>query len=115
MQVTITRLPTALSILSIPRSRLDALSHPLLRALLQPSPAFLSITCNALELSLFADLDPESLRAFEAISTADHVAGSSTAPDPVEISRDRWSVLQIESHSDQLGTLALLLISLLPI
>lgn len=103
MQVTISRLSTV-SIVSIPRPRLDALSHPLLRVLLQPSPAFLSITCNALELSLFADLDPESLRAFETISSADHAAGSSTCPDPLEVSRDRWSVLQIDSHSDQLGS-----------
>ncbi|KAJ7721183.1 hypothetical protein DFH07DRAFT_858084 [Mycena maculata] len=102
MQVTITRLPTAVSIVSIPRPRLDVLSHPLLRVLLQPAPAFLSITCNALELSLFADLDPESLSAFQAVSTADHASGSSTALDPVEISCDRWSVLQIDSHSDQL-------------
>ncbi|KAF7352582.1 ACT-7 domain-containing protein [Mycena venus] len=103
MQVTITRLPTALSIVSIPRSRLDALSHPVLRALLQPNPSFLSITCNALELSLFAE--PDSLRAFDAIARADQAATSSNctrALEPVEISHDRWNVLQIDSHSDQL-------------
>ncbi|KAJ6538568.1 hypothetical protein DFH09DRAFT_1177246 [Mycena vulgaris] len=101
MQVTITRLPTAVSIVSIPRARLDALSHPVLRALLHPAPAFLSITCNALELSLFAE--PESLTAFDAIARADR-ASTSSSPDlePVEISHDRWSVLQIDSHSDQL-------------
>ncbi|KAJ7490335.1 hypothetical protein B0H11DRAFT_2278072 [Mycena galericulata] len=102
MQVTITRLPTAVHIVSIPRNRLPSLSHPILRSLLGPSPAFLSIICNALELSLFADLDPDSLRAFDAISAADHRQGSPTAIDPVEVSRDRWSVLQIDSHSDQL-------------
>ncbi|KAJ7904767.1 hypothetical protein B0H14DRAFT_3103476 [Mycena olivaceomarginata] len=104
MQVTITRLPTALSIVSIPRSRLDALSHPVLRALLQPNPQFLCITCNALELSLFAE--PESLRAFDAIAQADQAAASSSncpqTLESVEISHDRWSVLQIDSHSDQL-------------
>ncbi|KAJ6490337.1 hypothetical protein C8R47DRAFT_1014533 [Mycena vitilis] len=103
MQVTITRLPTALSIVSIPRSRLDALSHPVLRALLQPNPAFLSITCNALELSLFAE--PDSLLAFDAIARADQAASTSSstgALEPVEISHDRWCVLQIDSHSDQL-------------
>ncbi|KAJ7781004.1 hypothetical protein B0H16DRAFT_604226 [Mycena metata] len=100
--ITITRLPTALSIVSIPRARLDALSHPVLRALLQPNPAFLSITCNALELSLFAE--PESLRAFDAIARADGSNGRNGAVglEPVEISHDRWSVLQIDSHSDQL-------------
>ncbi|KAJ7180349.1 hypothetical protein C8R43DRAFT_398517 [Mycena crocata] len=106
MQVTITRLPAAVSIVSIPRTRLDALSHPVLRALLQPDPAFLSITCNALELSLFAE--PESLRAFDAIARADQKLASGSARngseslEPVEISHDRWSVLQIDSHSDQL-------------
>ncbi|KAJ7178911.1 hypothetical protein C8R46DRAFT_618532 [Mycena filopes] len=98
--ITITRLPTALSIVSIPRSRLDALSHPVLRALLQLDPPFLSITCNALELSLFAE--PESLRAFDAIARADLASSSSGALEPLEISHDRWSVLQIDSHSDQL-------------
>ncbi|KAF7355523.1 ACT-7 domain-containing protein [Mycena sanguinolenta] len=98
MQVTITRLPTAVSIVSIPRSRLDALSHPVLHALLQPNPSFLSITCNALELSLFAE--PECLRAFDAVAQADQ--GSAQSLEPVEISHDRWSVLQIDSHSDQL-------------
>ncbi|KAJ7232206.1 hypothetical protein B0H12DRAFT_1239696 [Mycena haematopus] len=97
MQVTITRLPTAVSIVSIPRARLDALSHPVLHALLQPNPPFLSITCNALELSLFAE--PERLRAFDAIAQADH---NTQSLEPVEISHDRWSVLQIDSHSDQL-------------
>ncbi|KAJ7653494.1 hypothetical protein B0H17DRAFT_1214669 [Mycena rosella] len=96
---TITRLPTAVHIVSIPRARLDALSHPVLRALLHPSPAFLSITCNALELSLFAE--PESLRAFDAIARADY-ASSADGLEPVEISHDSWSVLQIDSHSDQL-------------
>ncbi|KAJ7044583.1 hypothetical protein C8F04DRAFT_1249857 [Mycena alexandri] len=101
--ITITRLPTALSIVSIPRARLDALSHPVLRALLQPDPAFLSITCNALELSLFAE--PESLRAFDAIARADLASNGcngTEALERVEISHDRWSVLQIDSHSDQL-------------
>ncbi|KAK7054260.1 ACT-7 domain-containing protein [Favolaschia claudopus] len=103
MQVTITRLPTALSIVSIPRSRLDALSHPVLRALLQPNPSFLSITCNTLELSLFAE--PQSLSAFDAIARADQSASNCVgvqALEPVEISHERWSVLQIDSHSDQL-------------
>ncbi|KAF8195635.1 hypothetical protein K438DRAFT_1718835 [Mycena galopus ATCC 62051] len=102
MQVTITRLPTAVSIVSIPRSRLDALSHPVLHALLQPNPPFLSITCNALELSLFAE--PDCLYPFDAIARADEAARSNSAeaPEPVEISHDRWSVLQIDSHSDQL-------------
>ncbi|KAJ6515640.1 hypothetical protein C8R45DRAFT_957192 [Mycena sanguinolenta] len=96
MQVTITRLPTAVSIVSIPRSRLDAL--PVLHVLLQPNPSFLSITCNALELSLFAE--PECLRAFDAIAQADQ--NSAQSLEPLEISHDRWSVLQIDSHSDQL-------------
>ncbi|KAJ7094542.1 hypothetical protein B0H15DRAFT_127405 [Mycena belliarum] len=98
MQVTITRLPTAVNIISIPRPRLDALSHPVLRALLHPAPAFLSVTCNALELSLFAE--PAALHAFDAIARADARATDGT--EPVEISHDRWSVLQIDSHSDQL-------------
>ncbi|KAJ7228406.1 hypothetical protein GGX14DRAFT_413017 [Mycena pura] len=107
VQVTITRLPTSLSIVSIPRSRLDALSHPVLRTLLQPNPAFLSITCNTIELSLFAE--HEFLSAFDAIARTDQALtgstdsnGTSALLEPVEISHERWCVLQIDSHSDKL-------------
>ncbi|KAJ7129417.1 hypothetical protein C8R44DRAFT_829938 [Mycena epipterygia] len=104
MQATISCLPGAVRICSIPRRRLESLSHPVLRALLHPAPAFLSITCNALELSLFAE--PESLRALEAIARAelsnDASNASNATTEPIEISEDRWSVLQIDSHSDQL-------------
>ncbi|KAJ7498679.1 hypothetical protein FB451DRAFT_1161382 [Mycena latifolia] len=98
MQVTITRLPAPVNIVSIPRSRLDALSHPVLHALLHPAPAFLSITCNALELSLFGE--PDSLRPFDAIARADALT-----PDlePVEISMTagrpaRYGVFFITPH-----------------
>ncbi|KAJ6628945.1 hypothetical protein B0H10DRAFT_2160830 [Mycena sp. CBHHK59/15] len=110
MQVTISRLPTTVSIVSIPRPRLSDLSHPVLRCLLQPQPAFLSITCNELELSLFAD--HHLLHDFDHIAAADADRQRHAGPDAgsaqrapfesIEVSHDRWSVLQIDSHSDQL-------------
>ncbi|KAJ7639053.1 hypothetical protein FB45DRAFT_1055244 [Roridomyces roridus] len=93
--ISITRLPQTVSVVSIPRARLDALSHPLLRVLLKPNPSFLSIICNSLELALYAELDAHSIRAFRS-------ASDQAAAVKLEISEDQWSVLQIDSHSDQL-------------
>ncbi|KAF8812222.1 hypothetical protein BYT27DRAFT_7087613 [Phlegmacium glaucopus] len=115
MQVTITLLPVSLSLVHIPRSRLNHLSHPVLRQILQPNPAFLNITCNEIELSIFAE--HHILHDFEPISRRDRHrqrsrsgSGSSRkAPpnspvhEPVEISCERWNVLQIDSHNDQIG------------
>ncbi|KAJ7068550.1 hypothetical protein C8F01DRAFT_1118523 [Mycena amicta] len=98
VHITITRLPTKLSIVSIPRSRLDTLTHPVLRLLLQPNSVFFSITANLIELSLFADSD--SVGAFDAIARADQASPQTV--EPVQVSNDRWCVLQIDSHSDQL-------------
>lgn len=110
---TIQLLPVTLSIVHVPRSRVHDLFHPLLRQLLLPSPAFLNITCNELELSLFAE--HHLLRDFEPLAKKDakrlHArergrTSSKTRPsewEPVEFSADRWNVLQIDSHSDQHG------------
>ncbi|KAF8969424.1 hypothetical protein BDZ97DRAFT_1795567 [Flammula alnicola] len=115
MQVTIALLPVSLSLVHIPRSRLDSLSHPILRQLLHPNPAFLNITCNEIELSIFAE--HHILQDFEPVARKDRHrqrsrsgSGSSkkstshSAPpyEPVEISYEKWSVLQIDSHSDQI-------------
>ena len=114
MQVTITLLPVSLSLVHIPRSRLTHLTHPVLRQILQPNPAFLNITCNEIELSVFAEHD--MLQDFEVISRKDrhrkklsrlesYPAPSPTAPvrEHVEISYEKWNVLQIDSHNDQIG------------
>ncbi|PPQ77674.1 hypothetical protein CVT25_011109 [Psilocybe cyanescens] len=117
MQVTISLLPVSLSLVHIPRSRLDSLSHPVLRQLLHPNPAFLNITCNEIELSVFAE--HHMLQDFDPIARKDRRrqrsrsgSGSSrkSAPqstslyEPVEISYEKWSVLQIDSHSDQMDS-----------
>lgn len=116
MQVTITLLPVSLSLVHIPRSRLNSLFHPVLRQILQPNPAFLNITCNEIELSIFAE--HHMLRDFEPISRRDRHrqrsrsgSGSSRKPPPdnpvcehIEISYEKWNVLQIDSHNDQIGT-----------
>ncbi|KIL00503.1 hypothetical protein PAXRUDRAFT_29754 [Paxillus rubicundulus Ve08.2h10] len=112
--VTITLLPVTLSLVHIPRSRLPQLSHAVLRQILQPNPTFLNVTCNEIELSLFAE--HRILEDFEAIARRDRQrqrsrsgSGSSrkrTMPsdaDRVEISYEKWNVLQIDSHSDQLA------------
>ena len=115
MQVTISLIPASLSLVHIPRSRLAHLSHPVLRQILQPKPTFLNITCNEVELSIFAD--ESVLKDFEPIARRDRYkqrsrSGSSgsgrnrsgsTDGDLVEISCEEWSVLQIDSHSDQMG------------
>ncbi len=113
MQVTISLLPVSLSLVQIPRSRLSQLSYPVLHHVLQPSHTFLNITCNEIELSLFADQD--ILPSFEPIARKDRQrrqrsrSGSNSsrksvdALEPIEISYEKWSVLQIDSHSDQLG------------
>ena len=113
-QFTISLLPIALSLVRIPRSRLSQLSHPVLRQILHPNPTFLNITCNEIELSLFAE--GNMLKDFEPLARHDRQrrqhsgsgSGSSRKralqpQDLVEISIDRWNVLQIDSHSDQLG------------
>lgn len=112
---TISLLPVSLSIVHVPRSRIHGLFHPLLRQLLLPSPAFLSLTCNELELSIFAE--HHVLRDFEPIAKKDArklLARNSTRDrdskhhrktewEPVEFSAERWNVLQIDSHSDEHG------------
>ncbi|GLB34047.1 putative ACT domain containing protein [Lyophyllum shimeji] len=114
MQATISLLTTSLSLVHIPRSRLHQLSHPVLKQILLPNPTFLNITCNELELSLFAD--EAVLADFEPIARKDRHrqrsvsnASSGRPPgprsrdiEPVEVSYERWSVLQVDSHSDQL-------------
>ena len=112
--VTITLLPVSLSLVHIPRSRLPQLTHPILRQILQPNPTFLNVTCNEIELTLFAehhnilDLD---LIARQDRRTQRSRSGSGSSrkrsfvydSDQVEITCEHWNVLQIDSHSDQLG------------
>ena len=114
MQVTITLLPVSLSLVHIPRSRLTHLSHSVLRQILQPNPAFLNITCNEIELSIFAE--HHMLLDFELISRKDRhrkmsksrsvysrkLPPSVSLREHVEISCEKWTVLQIDSHDDQM-------------
>lgn len=96
--VTISLLPIPLALVHIPRSRLQALSHPVLRHILHPSPTFFNVTANEIEISLFVDY--EHVQDFEVIAEKDK---RSQRKNPVEISYEPWSVLQIDSHTDQLG------------
>ncbi|KAG2369694.1 hypothetical protein BDR07DRAFT_1604526 [Suillus spraguei] len=115
--VTVSLLPVSLSLVHIPRSRLPHLSHPVLRQILQPNPTFINVTCNEIELSLFAE--SHMLADFEPVARRDRQrqrsrsgSGSSSkrAPstllpqDHLEISYEKWNVLQIDSHSDQLDS-----------
>ena len=112
--VTITLLPVSLSLVHIPRSRLSQLIHPVLRQILQPSPTFINVTCNEIELSLFAeshmlaDFEPVARRDRQRQRSRSGSASSTTKrvqpQDHLEISYEKWNVLQIDSHSDQLGT-----------
>ncbi|KAJ8503172.1 hypothetical protein ONZ45_g11095 [Pleurotus djamor] len=112
-QCTISLLPVSLSLVHIPRSRLPQLSNPVIRLILQDKPAFLNITCNEIELSLFAER--HLLKDFEYLarhdrqrqrsrsgSSASRKRSSSHPVEPLEMSYERWNVLQIDSHSDGL-------------
>lgn len=119
--VTISLLPVSLALVHVPRSRLDTLTQHVLRQILRPNPGFLNVTCNEIELSLFAE--GHALQEFEKIARKDtrklrrrREAQNTGQPgqrtrskrrrqdwEPIEVSSDRWSVLQIDSHSDSLG------------
>ncbi|KAG2156296.1 hypothetical protein DEU56DRAFT_766406 [Suillus clintonianus] len=114
--VTISLLPVSLSLVHIPRSRLPQLSHPVIRQILQPNPTFINVTCNEIELSLFAE--SHMLTDFEPVARRDRQrqrsrsgsgsgtkrAHSSLPQDHLEISYEKWNVLQIDSHSDGLDS-----------
>lgn len=113
MQVTISLLPTSLSLVHIPRSRLAQLTHPILHHILKPTQTFLNLTCNEIEMSLF--VEQGDLTEFENVARRDRQrrrgsqgsatgsAGGRTEKENVEISYEKWCVLQIDSHSDTLG------------
>ncbi|KZT70374.1 hypothetical protein DAEQUDRAFT_764810 [Daedalea quercina L-15889] len=118
--VTISLLPVSLALVHVPRSRLDTLTQHVLRQILRPNPSFLNVTCNEIELSLFAE--GHALREFQKIAHKDarklrRMRGTQSPSqpgrktrsgwqrqdwEPIEVSSDRWSVLQIDSHSDSL-------------
>ncbi|TEB35731.1 hypothetical protein FA13DRAFT_1728581 [Coprinellus micaceus] len=96
MQVTISLLPVSLSLIHIPRTRLPALTTAIIRQLLLPQPQFLNITANDIELSIFAE--EHVLHDFLPIARRDRHQRRHHA---LEVSYEKWSVLQIDSHSDQ--------------
>ncbi|KAF5358926.1 hypothetical protein D9758_004845 [Tetrapyrgos nigripes] len=110
--VTVSLLPVQLSLIHIPRSRLRQLTTPVIHQILQNSPTFLNLTCNELELTIFAEAG--TIDEFHAIARRDQLkqrarsgSGSSRKSlsdsrsfEPIEISDENWSVLQIDSHSD---------------
>ncbi|KAK7676910.1 hypothetical protein QCA50_020166 [Cerrena zonata] len=116
--VTISLLPGSLSIVHVPRSRIHGLCHPLLRQLLLPNPTFLNITCNEIELSIFAE--HHVLQEFEPLVKKDSrrmkMRGRTSQPshntpkrsteewEPIEMSAEKWNVFQIDSHSSGLDT-----------
>lgn len=95
---TISLLPVPLAFVHIPRTRFPALSHHVLRHILYPSPTFLTVTANQIEVSLLVDW--AHAHDFEVIARKDR---RSMRHDPVEISYEPWSVLQVDSHADQYG------------
>jgi hypothetical protein len=124
--VTITILDVSLSLVHIPRFRLDQLSRPVLKQLLRKNPKFLSLTANALELSIFAeddeldDFEPLARRDRHKLQKYSSIPGPSTSDEQrrrrsshigsgtVEMSPDKWRVLQIDSHNDSLSTYSII-------
>ncbi|KAI0375826.1 hypothetical protein BV20DRAFT_18780 [Pilatotrama ljubarskyi] len=118
--VTISLLPVSLSLVHLPRSRLEHFTQHVLRQILQPNPVFLNVTCNEIEVSLFAEYDTlqefhkaarkdaRRLRQREREARADLAQSPRRSRrvkedwEPVEVSSERWKVLQIDSHSDSL-------------
>ena len=120
--VTISLLPVSLSLVHLPRSRLENFTPHVLRQILQPNPTFLNVTCNEIEVSLFAEhdtlqefhkaarKDARRLRQREREARADRPESPRLSRrvkdsnwEPVEVTSERWKVLQIDSHSDRLG------------
>ncbi|KZT39658.1 hypothetical protein SISSUDRAFT_624571 [Sistotremastrum suecicum HHB10207 ss-3] len=107
---TVTLLPVPLALIHIPRSRVAALSHPIVEQLLLPSSHFLNITCNEIELSIFANCD--YVERFAKIARIDRRRQRGrrrastrndgrvvTPPQPeIEVSCEEWKVLQIDTH-----------------
>ena len=101
----------------IPRTRIADHFHPILRQILLPSPTFLNVTSNEIELSIFAE--HHTLQEFqlaakhdalvkptsrERLSSGDRRRSISKDDwEPIEVSQERWNVLQIDSHADGLG------------
>ncbi|EKM59283.1 uncharacterized protein PHACADRAFT_249670 [Phanerochaete carnosa HHB-10118-sp] len=106
--VTVSLLPVSLSLVHIPRSRIHDNIHSILRQLLLPSRTFLNVTINEVELSIFAEhhtLQDFELAAHEDARLSREQKRKHRSKDewkPVEISFERWNVLQIDSHSDGL-------------
>ncbi|KAF8591472.1 hypothetical protein K439DRAFT_898768 [Ramaria rubella] len=107
---TLTLLPDLLALVHIPRSRLNYFSHQVVKQILTPAPSFLNITCNKLELTLFAH--HAILVEFEPLARKDRQRLRKSATfrrpitqrqyDPVEVSYDTWNVLQLDTHDDRL-------------
>ncbi|KAI0750982.1 hypothetical protein C8Q80DRAFT_1098071 [Daedaleopsis nitida] len=120
--VTISLLPVSLSLVHLPRSRLEDFTQHVLRQILLPNPTFLNVTCNEIEVSLFAEhdtlqefhkaarKDARKLRQRERNARQDasrspqHTRRTKEQWEPVEVTSERWKVLQIDSHSDRLDT-----------
>ncbi|KAJ8457663.1 hypothetical protein ONZ51_g11395 [Trametes cubensis] len=116
--VTISLLPVSLSLVHLPRSRLEDFTQHVLRQILQPNPVFLNVTCNEIEVSLFAEhdtlqefhkaarKDARRMRRQEIRSDSRHSPRRTRRanPDwePVEVTSERWRVLQIDSHSESI-------------
>ena len=66
---TISLLPVSLALVHVPRSRLSQLTHPVLQQILLPNPAFLNVTCNEIELTIFAER--RTIKDFELIARKD--------------------------------------------
>ncbi|KAG8961277.1 hypothetical protein FRC03_005586 [Tulasnella sp. 419] len=114
--VTVTVLDVELGLVHIPRHRLHHFSHPIIKHILAPKPAFLNISCNATEVSIIASRD--SLAAFKRVAKRDRkrlakIQASSppgrrrrsiSSPlDIVQVS-EPWSAIQIDSREDQVDT-----------
>ncbi|KAL5487912.1 hypothetical protein ACEPAI_6020 [Sanghuangporus weigelae] len=117
---TISILDVSLSLVHIPRSRVPELNRPILKQLLRKGPKFLNLTANEIELSIFTeedelmDFEPVARRDRQKQRLRDTASGvpahrrrrrshSYEAVDALEISLEKWRVLQIDSHDDSLS------------
>jgi hypothetical protein len=94
-------LPVSLHLVRIPRARVHEHFQPILRQLLQPTaPAFLNVTLNEIELSVFAAeplADDFGYLAYQDARTARRRRSKEQAFEPIELADDKWKVIQIPS------------------
>jgi hypothetical protein len=98
--------PSLSVLVHIPRPRISEFSHHVTKQFIEtPARSFLSITTNAIEMTIIADEDSMQELAQAAQDDLARWQRSKHKHDPftepLEISDERWSVFIVETHEEQ--------------